>query len=166
VNEYGPPPDWEAVFHRARRRIFGRLLLVGVFAALGAALLLNGGLAAQGSAPWMPINNKGDEKAEPSEGKHHQEHHRKHHRQQGRPGEDQGHDGEGNEKGKKKPERHKHKQDKHGGHNQWGPCGGDSAGTQYCDAPPQTPDGGSTGKVDASHSDTAPAGDVAVTTPE
>jgi hypothetical protein len=44
-----PPPDWAAVFHRARRRILGRLLLVGAIGAGGALLLLGGGLEAQGS---------------------------------------------------------------------------------------------------------------------
>jgi hypothetical protein len=44
-----PPPDWGSIFHRARRRIAGRLLLVGAIGAAGAVLLLGGGLEAQGS---------------------------------------------------------------------------------------------------------------------
>jgi hypothetical protein len=152
VNEYGPPPDWESVFHRARRRMFGRLLLVAVLAALGAGLLLNGGLAAQGAAPWLPINKATENKPE-HEDKHraapHERHrqHRKHsddgHRHPGHKGKQAGH---------KKDKRHK--RDK---------CDDDSAGTQYCDAPPTTPDVGPTGNTDTSAGDVAKGDEVAPT---
>lgn len=47
-----PPPDWNAIFDRAHRRILGRLLLLGGIGAVCAVLLLGGGLSAQGAVRW------------------------------------------------------------------------------------------------------------------
>jgi hypothetical protein len=157
VNEFDtPPPDWEAVFHRARRRMFGRLLLVGVLAALGAGLLLNGGLAAQGSAPWLPINKETDSKSkqkhEKNQGKHGQRQHN---------GGGHNHNDPKHKQGKKKSKQGGH--GKHKGHKHWNPCRGDSAGTEYCDAPAKTPDRGPTGKTDTSTGGVAESGEVAPT---
>lgn len=162
MNEYGPPPDWESVFHHARRRMFGRLLFVAVLAALGAGLLLNGGLAAQGSAPWLPINKEAGNKPKQDHGQHHGNPHERHrqHEQQGDDGNGHpGHhksdqDGKGHKKGKRKKGK---------SHDQWVPCPGDSAGTQYCDSPPQTPNGGPTGKTDTNTGDVAETDEVAST---
>jgi hypothetical protein len=53
VNEPGaPPPDWNAIFDRAHRRILGRLLLLGGIGAVCAVLLLGSGLSAQGAVRW------------------------------------------------------------------------------------------------------------------
>jgi hypothetical protein len=47
-----PPPDWNAIFDRAHRRILGRLLLLGGIGAVCAVLLLGSGLSAQGAVRW------------------------------------------------------------------------------------------------------------------
>ena len=53
MNEPGtPPPDWNAIFDRAHRRILGRLLLLGGIGAVCAVLLLGSGLSAQGAVRW------------------------------------------------------------------------------------------------------------------
>jgi hypothetical protein len=49
------------IFHSARRRIIGRLLLVGAISATGAMLLLGGGLSAQGSVSLKRLVGAGDE---------------------------------------------------------------------------------------------------------
>lgn len=161
MNEHGPPPDWEAVFHRARRRMFGRLLFVAVLAALGAGLLLNGGLAAQGSAPWLPINKETENELKQDNEQHQGNPHerRRQHKQQGDDGDGRpDHKSDQGGKGHEKSNRKKGKS-----HSQWVPCGGDSTGTQYCDSPPPAPSGGPTGKTDTSTGEVAETGEVAST---
>jgi hypothetical protein len=49
LNDPGTPPlDWDSLFDRAHRRIAVRLILLATIGALGAILLLGGGLKARG----------------------------------------------------------------------------------------------------------------------
>jgi hypothetical protein len=139
-----PPPDWESVFHRARRKIFGRLLIVGTLAALGATLLLSGGLTAQGSVTWGPLPGHADDQSgddhKQSRGEHHGENGKG---SQGHGGPTDDHDGNSGHHNQKPHKHDKNKKEQK--YKPWEACGGDSAGTQYCDAPPQSPDNSSSG---------------------
>lgn len=130
-----PPPDWDAVFHGARRRVLGRLLVVAAIGAAGAIFLLGGGLSAQGTVHWRPILGL------PSSAESKSTASKKHKRHNGKPRHEK-HDG-GNDSGgpqndhrghhrKKKPPPPKHHHHHH--HAQWNPCAGDAAGTEYCEA--------------------------------
>lgn len=69
-----PPPDWEAVFQQARRRMAMKLLVVASLAAVGTMLLLGGGLRAQGavSFPIPGVNEKQSKHEQKSTHHHHQ----------------------------------------------------------------------------------------------
>jgi hypothetical protein len=85
VNDPGtPPPDWESIFYQARRRMLGRLLAVGAIAGVGTALLLSGGLTAQGAAtiPIPGIATKSEKTKAKEVKKTHKQKHRKKERQQ------------------------------------------------------------------------------------
>lgn len=146
MNNPGAPPDWGSIFHRARRRIFGRLLLVAVLAAIGTALLLGGGLSAQGSVSLGLIGNESDTKTDaPKQAT-------KKPGGQERTDEDTGKSKSNSSeattsdgKSSKPPKPDKPK--KH--HDQWNPCAGTSAGTQYCDAPEEADGSESTSPTNA-----------------
>jgi hypothetical protein len=54
-----PRLDWDGIFDRAHRRLLIRLALLAAAGALGALLLLGGGLSARGTVRWRigPIGN-------------------------------------------------------------------------------------------------------------
>jgi len=147
LTDPGAPPDWGSIFHRARRRIFGRLLVVAVLAAAGTALLLGGGLSAQGSVSLGPIGNGSDTETNTTPKKA-----AKKPGVQKRTDEDAGkgkstNDQTGNRDGDQSKPGKPDKPKKH--HKQWNPCAGTSAGTQYCDAPEEVDGGESTRPTDA-----------------
>lgn len=75
-----PPPDWESIFHQARRRMLGKLLVVGVVAGLGTMLLLGGGLQAEGAVSLpIPILNRGHNHDSDHQTQKHEEHKHHHH---------------------------------------------------------------------------------------
>jgi hypothetical protein len=146
LNDPGAPPDWGSIFHRARRRIIGRLLLVAVLAAMGTALLLGGGLSAQGSVSLGLIGSESDtkthttpKKAAKKPGAQTRAHDGTGH---SRSTSDQTSDPDGKLSKPAKPEEPK----KH--HDPWNPCIGTSAGTQYCDAPEEVDGGNSMSLTD------------------
>lgn len=141
MNEPGQlPPDWESVFHQARRRIFGRLLLVGVLAAIGTTLLLGGGLSAQGAVSIGPIGKNGKDEPDPVPAKA---------KRPDDPDEGRYGDGTGNsdpatrpENRDRKPSNMEKSRDKDKSEDrreQVDPCDDSTAGTQYCDAAPPEP---------------------------
>ena len=126
-----PSPDWDSVFHRARRRIFGRIAVVAAIAGLGALFLLGGGLSAQGTVSWRVLGHQDEAKSETTPKKRKKSPNGKPSQggQQGR--KNQG--GPGNNHPKKKtPPPKKKKQKKH--HPQWNPCSEESAAAiEYCE---------------------------------
>jgi hypothetical protein len=106
VNDPGvPPPDWDAIFHQARRRMAAKLFVVAAIAALGTMLLLGGGLQAEGSVQ-LPIISGNQEKDKPEKPKKRKEHrHKKHHKHQ--------EEEEDEEQGHKKHHRHHEKEEPH-----------------------------------------------------
>jgi hypothetical protein len=141
LNDPGTPPDWGSIFHRARRRIFGRLLLVAVLAAIGTALLLGGGLSAKGSVSLGPIGNASDTETDTAP-KQAPKKPGGQQRTNEVPGETKSNGKANTGDGKSSKPEKPDKQKKH--HAQWNPCAGTSAGTQYCDAPEEAGGGEST----------------------
>jgi hypothetical protein len=114
--------------------MLGRLLLVAAIAAVGAGLLLNGGLAAEGAAPWLPINKETGSKPN-HDGKHQRGTHDEH-----KPPRDQNSNGHSQPNRERKHSREKQREDGgKSGKTDKRHCLEDSAGTQYCDTPPKTP---------------------------
>jgi hypothetical protein len=142
VNEPGaPPPDWDAIFHDARRRVLGRVLAVAAIGAAGAIFLLGGGLSAQGTVHWRTIlGQSAKSESKPTASKKHRHHHN------GKP--HHGNHGGGNQSGTPQNGNHHHghhpkkkQQPEHHHHAQWNPCAGDAAEVEYCEAieePPTT----------------------------
>lgn len=131
----GPSPDWDSVFHRARRQVLMRMLLVGAVAALSALFLLGGGLSAQGTVSWRFLGHQTEAKSKPPP-KHK---HRHKHKQNGGKHSGKGKHPSGHgENGHSANHHHHHKQKqppKHQPYHQWNPCQSTSAASQqYCDA--------------------------------
>jgi hypothetical protein len=123
-----PSPDWDSVFHRARRRIFGRIAVVAAIAGLGALFLLGGGLSAQGTVSWRVLGHQDEAKSETTPKKQKKIHNGK--PSQGKPQDknDQGHSGNKHPKKKQPPPNKK----KH--HPHWNPCAEESAAAvEYCE---------------------------------
>jgi hypothetical protein len=133
LNDPGAPPDWGSIFHRARRRIVGRLLVVAILAASGTALLLGGGLSAQGAVSLRIIGSESDAKTNTTQGKAA----KKSQQRKGvtRDAGKSANDGSEVNDPSKKPSKPS-KPDKPKKHpDQWKPCSGTAAGVQYCDSP-------------------------------
>ncbi len=130
-NPAGPPPDWDSIFHRARRQILGRVLLVGAVAALGALFLLGGGLSAQGTVKWRFLDHQTEAKSQPPPKRKHSKGSGKHSGQGKHSGNGQDHASDSgshhHHHAQKQPHEHEH-------HQQWNPCPGSSAASQqYCE---------------------------------
>jgi len=127
VSEPQPPPDWDSIFHRGRRQIFSRILVVGAVAAVGALVLLGGGLSAHKTGFLRGLGQENDAKSDPPPKK------QKHH--EGKP---PGKSGNKDDHSSNHGGHHKSNDRSSQSHQKHSPgerCEGDSAASQeYCDA--------------------------------
>ena len=130
----GTGPDWAAIFDRAHRHLGRRLLLLGAIGAGGAVLLLSGGLTANGTIKVFSPTESKAEKHEPKP-----------------PGKGRGHGPQqsSNDPGKPPGGGHRPKATDNNGSDPKPPRGKPvcqpevhtSAGLEYQDCPPTSPDG-------------------------
>jgi hypothetical protein len=135
-----PPPDWGAIFHQARRRIIGRLVVVGAIGAVAAVLLLSGGLVAQGSIP-LKLGSSGNGDKSGADGTTTSE--KRHRDRNGSNGGDTEKHGGGATSSSSNPGKKSNGSGSERGPT-WHPCSGESAHVQYCDYEDEEEAGGST----------------------
>lgn len=131
MSEPQPPhPDWDSIFHRGRRRIISRILVVGAIAAIGALILFGGGLSAHKTGFLRGGGSGNNAKSDPPPAKK-QKHHEEKPPQKS---DDKGNHGR-HQKSHSSSSDHKQRESDDGSVRESDHCKGDSAvSQQYCDS--------------------------------